>query len=318
MFHFASPSPKDMNAACALDVERNRLDWDYLPSGRMSLLDMMNFSLDAFSWAMRLLDQEMQLALMRIGFAGENAHQEVSETDKQRMSSNLEYITKKCRELSLGNAENRIQRCFLTLTSLLPPTYGSVLSDLRILKEAIEDDIKFEYFYHYRRDRGLLVLMWRGEWGATITSFPTAASEIEEGIDCFGLEHYPACVFHMMRVAELGMRALARERRVAFPHHPLEWAEWENLIDQINSKAKIATAGMSRGPQRDAARSFYAAAVAQLRAFKEIRNRIMHMRGSFDEIDAHRAINQVRDFMNGLSAKIGEKTRRAIPLSRWP
>ena len=75
---------------------------------------------------------------------------------------------------------------------------------------------------------------------------------------------------------------------------------------------------MPRGPKRDAARAFYTSAVAQLRAFKETRNRIMHMRGSFDELDARRAIDQVRDFMNGLSAKLGEKTRQPISLSRWP
>jgi hypothetical protein len=35
-------------------------------------------------------------------------------------------------------------------------------------------------------------------------------------------------------------------------------------------------------------------------------------------LDALRSINQTREFMNGLSAKIGEKTRKPIPLSRWP
>jgi hypothetical protein len=132
------------------------------------------------------------------------------------------------------------------------------------------------------------------------------------------LEHNTACVFHMMRIAELGMRALAHERQISFKKHPLEWADWENIIDQIDANAKAATTTMSRGPERDAARAFYTSAVAQLRAFKETRNRVMHTRGSFDELDAQRAINQVREFMNGLSAKIGEKTRRPIPLSRWP
>jgi hypothetical protein len=195
---------------------------------------------------------------------------------------------------------------------------AELVQELEVLLQAIDDDIQLEYFFHYRRDRGVLLLMWRGHWAPTIAAFPSAVTEIEEGIDCYGLEHNAACIFHMMRVAELGMRALAREREVSFPNHPLEWAEWENVIDQIDSKAKVATAGMSRGPQRDAARAFYTAAVAQLRAFKETRNRIMHMRGSFDELDAQRAMNQVRDFMNGLSAKIGEKSRHPIPLSRWP
>ena len=114
------------------------------------------------------------------------------------------------------------------------------------------------------------------------------------------------------------MRSLARERKVSFPNRPLEWAEWENVIDKIERESRLATNGVPAGHQRDAARSFYSAAVAQLRAFKETRNRIMHMRGSFDELDAQRAMTQVRDFMNGLSAKIGERTRRPISLSRWP
>jgi hypothetical protein len=42
----------------------------------------------------------------------------------------------------------------------------------------------------------------------------------------------------------------------------------------------------------------------------------MHVRRDYDEMDALRAIHQVRDFMNGLSAKIGEKTRK--PIRRWP
>ncbi len=183
--------------------------------------------------------------------------------------------------------------------------------------EAIEDDLRYERFFHYRQDRVRPFMFRDGEWAATFKAFPSAVDEITEGLDCYGLEHNTACIFHMMRVAEIGMRALARERQVSFPKHPLEWAEWENIIDQIESKARAATIGMPRGPERDAARAFYTSAVAQLRASKETRNRIMHMRGSFDELDAQRAINQVRDFINGLSAKIGEKTRRPIPLSRW-
>ena len=137
-------------------------------------------------------------------------------------------------------------------------------------------------------------------------------------MDCYALGYNTASVFHLMRIAEYGLRALARERGVTFGKRPLEWAEWEQIINQIETKAKDATAGMARGPKLDAARGFYTAAVAQLRAFKETRNRVMHTRGSFDELDAQRAMNQVRDFMNGLSEKIGEKTRRPIPLSRWP
>jgi hypothetical protein len=195
-------------------------------------------------------------------------------------------------------------------------SYLDLAKELETLLQAIEDDVRLEYFFHYRRDKGLMLLRVPSDWAPTLSAFPSVKPEIDAGVDCYALEHNAASVFHMMRVSEIGMRALARERQVSFPKHPLEWAEWDNIIDQIDSKAKTVTVGMSRGPARDAARGFYTAAVAQLRAFKETRNRIMHMRGRFDELDAQRAINQVRDFMNGLSRKIGEKTRS--PIWRWP
>ena len=58
-------------------------------------------------------------------------------------------------------------------------------------------------------------------------------------------------------------------------------------------------------------------ALGQFHAFKELyRNAVMHVRADYDEFQALRAIHQVRDFMNGLSEKIGEKTRR--PIRKWP
>jgi hypothetical protein len=163
----------------------------------------------------------------------------------------------------------------------------------------------------------LLTLHFESEWGPTIKSFPSGKAEITAAIDCYALDHPTASVFHLMRAAELGLRALARERGVKFPDKPIEWAEWQQLIDQISSKGRAAALAFPRGPKRDAALAFYTGAVAQFDAFKDkYRNAVMHMRRSYDELDAQRAINQVRDFMNGLSAKIGEKTRR--PIRRWP
>jgi hypothetical protein len=192
---------------------------------------------------------------------------------------------------------------------------------MEALYDAIIDDIGTERFYHYRKDKSLVLLRISSEWNATLSNcaFPSLKKEIEEGVDCYALEHNNASIFHMMRVAEIGMRALARERQVNFPRHPLEWADWQTILDETEKKARSATAGMARGPKKDAMQAFYNGAIGQLHGFKDTyRNVIMHVRRSYDELESLRAINQVRDFMNGLSAKIGEKTRRPIPLSRWP
>jgi hypothetical protein len=279
----------------------------------MSLLDMINWMLFTFVEALRTLTLEIDYAAQC-----SQVDAVVKEGDRQRLIASLNSIAIECRKLDLVNAENRFRRILPIMQLHSEVSYAALVSELNILRQAIEDDTRSELFYYYPRQKAALLLSVDSDWRIVMASFPSAKGEIEAGVDCFCMEHNSACVFHMMRVAEIGMRALARERQVTFPRHPLEWAEWENIIDQIESKARDATTGMPRGHQRDAARAFYTAAVAQLRAFKETRNRIMHMRGGFDELDAQRAINQVRDFMNGLSAKIGEKTRKPIPLSRWP
>jgi hypothetical protein len=283
-----------------------------LPSGRMSLLDMINFSLHRFVWALRVLSQELRIAVER-SLAIPDAL--LDEEDDKRLRGNFGLVTKVCTELVLERACSRIERINHALRDRL--TYTQIASELGTLMEAIHDDIQHEHFYHYPRGKLQPLYFVQREWTATLAAFPSLQKEIEEGLDCYGLDHHTACVFHMMRVAEIGLRSLARERGVSFPKHPLEWADWQNILEQTESKARAATSGMPRGPAKDAALAFYSGALGQLHAFKDtFRNVVMHVRRDYDELDGQRAINQVRDFMDSLSAKIGEKTRR--PIRRWP
>lgn len=231
---------------------------------------------------------------------------------KGAVENNIQWVQKQCREHNLFTADERIARVWNIWSSVTP---ASLFMELKPLYEAMEDDLRKLYLYRYPREKAIMLLRIPGDWHTTMNEFPSIVKEIEHGVDCYAMEHNTACGFHMMRIAEVGMRALARERQVSFPDKPLEWAEWENIIDQIESKAKVGMPA-ARGPQKDAAKAFYTNAVAQLRAFKETRNRIMHVRVGFDELDALRAVTQVRDFMNGLSLKIGEKTRH--PIRKWP
>jgi len=302
------PTHQEYDADCGLGEGRNPPVCG-LPSGRWSLLDMMNFSLQSFVIALAMLSQEVRAA------ATHPTDALVSDPDKKRALANLQFIAERCRQLGLAAAEHRLQRCFLVLTDVRSPTYGTLAGELVTLNETIGDDIKTEYFYHYPRQKVLLMIA-NAEWLPIFDAFPSSRTEVEEGLDCYALGHPTAAVFHMMRVAELGMRALARERQVTFPKHPLEWADWQNILDQTEAKAKAATNSMSRGPPKDAALAFYNGAIAHLHALKDMyRNSVMHMRRTYDDLDAQRAIGQVRDFMTGLSRKIGEKTRR--PIRKW-
>jgi hypothetical protein len=273
---------------------------------------MMNFDLRGLFTALEFVRQHLEISARLMG-TKETALGPLDPQYKSVVENNLQWIGKQCRELTLTASEDRVVRIWNIWRDVTP---AALFMELKPLSESLEDELLKIHFYRYPRDKALLVILAPGDWAETIAAFSSAKAEIENGIDCYACGHNAAAVFHMMRVAELGLRALAHERQVTFPRYPLEYEEWEKIIEQIEEKARAATSRMPRGPVKDAARAFYTAAVAQLRAFKETRNAIMHMRGHFDEDDAKRAVNQVRDFMNGLSLKIGEKTRR--PIRKWP
>jgi len=47
------------------------------------------------------------------------------------------------------------------------------------------------------------------------------------------IEANTAAVFHLMRVAEHGLRTLAYDRRIKVPKGPIELATWDDVIKQL-------------------------------------------------------------------------------------
>ncbi len=52
------------------------------------------------------------------------------------------------------------------------------------------------------------------------TAFPSAAFDIEQAGNCLAVEANMAAIYHLLRVAEHGLRALARDRRIEIPKVP--------------------------------------------------------------------------------------------------
>src|SRR5260370_39367810 len=69
---------------------------------------------------------------------------------------------------------------------------------------------------------------------------PTARQDIRDAGNCLAFELHTACVFHLMRAAEHGLRTLARRLRVVVFHNKrpsaLEEAEWNKIIDAVKVK----------------------------------------------------------------------------------
>jgi len=188
------------------------------------------------------------------------------------------------------------------------------VAEIRTIRETIQSGLNFKYFYVYPQQRAELLLKFPSEWESIIKAFPVVKAEAECAVDLYALNHNTASVFHSMRVAEYGLRAVAKERQISLPkNRPVEWANWQDIIKALSAEAD-AIANKKVSAARDKALEFYRGAVSDLNAFKdEYRNSVMHVRAEYDHLQALRAYQRVHDFMERLAAKIDHKQHRI----RW-
>ena len=277
-----------------------------IPFGLVSLGQMINYQIYGLcDWLKFLYIEELHCR-------SRNTEDFVEEELKQNTCNALRSIGRECQWLDLEGAVDRLHRFFQALESNIK--VHELLSQFKTLREAIEDGIRHNCFYHYPKEKAHAVITFDEQWMEIIKAFPKANEDAKAAVDCWALGHNTACVFHLMRVAEHGLRALAKERKVKIQKKPLEWANWQDIISRL--KAKIDPIGQQpSGPLRDAKLEFYKGALGQFEGFKDAyRNSVMHSRKNYDELQAKSLIVHVYEFMKRLSGRIGENTRGPI---RW-
>lgn len=114
---------------------------------------------------------------------------------------------------------------------------------------------------------------------------PAAIFEVGEIGSCFAASRSIACVFHCMRVAEYGLRILARKVRVKLTDKgkpiQIEYATWDKVIQGIRNRI-IDIRKRPVGPKKEKDLQFYAAAADHCEYMKDIwRNEIAHARHRF-------------------------------------
>ena len=281
---------------------------------RWSLWDMINFVLHNFVFAHDSLRQLLNDTSEK---AASEPLGEVSAVDHRRVASVVQVVADQCVEaLYLRDAWDTIQELFGILGNqrMQPYTWGRVHSLLETLQRQISLQLQGEYFFHYMREDAHLLIEMEKEWGIVISSFPTVKPEVASGIDCFSIGHNTACVFHMMRAAEFGLRMIARERgiKIVGRNKPIEWGTWTDVFRAIDDKLR-AVRNATPGPKKDAALAFYNGALSDLRVLQSnYRDPTMHFRDSYDRGQAYSAMFRVKTLMANLASKLREDRIRKI------
>jgi len=126
--------------------------------------------------------------------------------------------------------------------------------------------------------------------------------EIKEASTALALGRPTASVFHSMRIAERGLRLLARHLRVKLgAGRHIEHEDWGTVLKAINKKLDALRAGM-RSPQRSMALQMYSDLADQCSYFNGLwRTEVSHARRMYNTPAAVNALTRVRDFMQRLT-----------------
>jgi hypothetical protein len=207
--------------------------------------------------------------------------------------------------LELLRTQSRIKRLRQYVDSLPSPTLeitGDVqlVSQIRVLREALKDDLadrpvffpdvhKYKRYFENQKPCG----------DAVYEAFIPARLDISEAASCYVTDNPTACVFHCMRAAEYGLRALAKR---LIPHMHPEKLEWGPIIRDLRKKIDdLHKPGRKHlTAKREQLLDFYSEALDQCVYFKTLRDDTMHARSHYESPDALKAIIHIEDFLKAL------------------
>lgn len=185
---------------------------------------------------------------------------------------------------------------------------------LRSLRERIDDELSARIFFSVETPElkffnasespGRMELKVPRElFGEEVlNAFPKSLLDIEEASKSLVYGQGTACVFHLMRVMECGLRALAlslNDPRIDPKTNP----SWESILRKCDEE--LQKPHSQRSAEWKASGQFFPEATANLRAVKDAwRNPTMHVEIFYDPDMAQDVWNSSRAFMRHLATTL--------------
>jgi len=177
--------------------------------------------------------------------------------------------------------------------------------EARHVRELVISGLESKYFFAVQMIRAPFVDNYELLGADVSRSFKLAKDDIKDAGTCLVIECSTAAVFHFMRVAEYGLRALARKMKVKLTDkrkpQPIEYGTWEKIIVQLNNRIEEAHQ-LAQTAIREKKLEFYADMAEQCGYLKDLwRNPVSHARRSYNPGEAMGVKQRVGDFMQKLT-----------------
>jgi hypothetical protein len=193
-------------------VERTTSPWVDTHRGVVSLLDMMRFYGDLFVQTLtRILQWEIKCQRIE-----RNPAMQMAPTIAVEIYAYVGTLTPELMVYGFESASlkaTRIQESLQTARMLV--SYGEMASQLRELRERIEDDFHKVVFVSLSSDESKMYDDPDKGWEEIVGRFSRIRHDVEECSKCFALARYGAAIFHVLLVAEYGVIKVAELFNVA-------------------------------------------------------------------------------------------------------
>jgi hypothetical protein len=231
-----------------------------------------------------------------------------------RVLDNLSVLHALCKDYCWQASVDKIDMTYGYLDNLPEGNcdWSSLESDLRNIADMVVTDCgraKFAVvrgaFNSYVENDSLI-------YDGFVTDFPKAAGDVKEAGNCIAVDCGTAAVFHLMRGVEWGLRALSLdlgllETRYRDKLVPIEYSQWEQILNQLHPKIEERVESLPRGPAKQDAQEFYLALWFDIKGFRDaFRNHVSHTRKTFSQKDADAILDHVRRFFVLLKTRISE------------
>lgn len=267
----------------------------FSPHRLISLADMIKFVLWEYISAGIMVDSQCR------AYSGDDALDRavLADEDKTKLSEDLNHLEATAKKLHLSHALELIGHLKFDLPVIPRFEVGTHVGLIwrMIMSEAKENHFAFvepKKVEFFEQDQ---------LFGKKVFNrFKRAQYDIKEAGNCLATGANTACVFHLMRVAEHGLRALARRFDIELVNtttrrpKPIEEATWQEIIDEVN--LEIRNARNRATPAQEKRLEAYLHLNTACKAIKHLwRNPVSHLRGSYTEEKAKIIYSSVRDLM---------------------
>ncbi|TCK75261.1 hypothetical protein [Acidipila rosea] len=178
--------------------------------------------------------------------------------------------------------------------------FDSLERAIQTVAQRLEDELEIRTFFSLEPSEAEA---WKGKriYGEEVSDkFPSTDYELEEYSKCFAVGRYTAAVFHLMRVLEIGLSALA----LGIGCDPKD-RSWEQIIQGIQKA--LQTSSESKSADWKATEQYYSEITAHFRNLKNAwRNHTMHVREKYDRQRSEEVFVHVRAVMKALSQRCQE------------